>query len=51
MQVATAMLADDLQGLLEETKNLVGEVKFGVEAPGADNVESPDIIMMGEKRD
>jgi hypothetical protein len=33
MQVATAVLADDLEGLLEETKNLVGEVKFGIEDP------------------
>jgi hypothetical protein len=51
MQVATAMLADDLEGLLEETKNLVGEVKFGIDAPSADGVESASPIIMGEKRD
>ena len=50
MQVATAMLADDLEGLLEETKNLVGEVKFGIDAPGADVVESARPVII-EKRD
>ena len=48
MQVATTMLADDLEGLLEETKNLVGEVKFGIEALVSEDA-SP--VMMGEKRD
>ena len=48
MQVATAMLADDLEGLLEETKNLVGEVKFGIES---NDVESSTLLMMGEKQD
>lgn len=28
MQVSSAMLEDDLEGLLEETKNLVGETKL-----------------------
>lgn len=51
MQVATTMLADDLEGLLEETKNLVGELKFGVETTGGDDFENVDPIMMGEKRD
>jgi hypothetical protein len=51
MQVATSMLADDLEGLLEETKNLVGEVKFGIETPGTGNIEDADPVMTGEKRD
>jgi hypothetical protein len=51
MQVATAMLADDLEGLLEETKNLVGEVKFGIDDAQADSVENASPVMMGEKRD
>jgi hypothetical protein len=51
MQVATTMLADDLEGLLEETKNLVGEVKFGIEAPVSRDVENASPVTMGEKRD
>jgi hypothetical protein len=51
LQVATSMLADDLEGLLEETKNLVGEVKFGIEGPGTDNVENADPVMIREKGD
>ncbi|KAG0652725.1 hypothetical protein D0Z07_0346 [Hyphodiscus hymeniophilus] len=50
MQVATSMLGDDLEGLLEETKNLVGEVKFGIEAPRVDGVSSAH-LMIGEKQD
>jgi hypothetical protein len=51
LQVATSMLADDLEGLLEETKNLVGEVNFGIEWPGTDNVENVDPVIIREKRD
>lgn len=51
MQVATTMLADDLEGLLEETKNLVGEVKFGLESPGEVNPDIHDPVMMGEKKE
>lgn len=31
IQVASALLADDLNGLLSETKKLVGEENFGIE--------------------
>ena len=51
MQVSTAMLADDLEGLLEETQNLVGEVKFGLEPPGGYNVENCDPVVLREKKD
>jgi hypothetical protein len=51
MQVATAMIADDLEGLLEETKILVGEVKFGIDAPGTKDLENAEPVMMVQKRD
>jgi hypothetical protein len=48
--VPTTMLADDLEGLLEETKNLVGEVKFNVDVTGMRDLGSDaDPVMMGEK--
>jgi hypothetical protein len=44
MQIAITMLGDDLTGLLEEAKNLVGEVDYGVDISGLvtpeDNGES-----------
>jgi hypothetical protein len=51
LQVATSMVADDLEGLLDETKNLVGEVKFGIDAPDRDELMNADSVMMGEKGD
>lgn len=48
MQVATTMLWDNLEGLLQETKNLVGEVVF----VGMDDVEmNGDGESTGLKRD
>lgn len=38
MQVAITMLGDDLTGLLEEAKNLVGEVDYGVDILGITNL-------------
>lgn len=31
MQVATTMLAYEMEGLLEETRRLVGEIRYGEE--------------------
>jgi Fusaric acid resistance protein-like len=39
MQVATTMLGDDLDGLLRETKNLVGEVDFGINVVRMEDLE------------
>lgn len=53
MQVSSTMLRDDLEGLLEETKNLVGEAKFNIDVTGVKDLESGDAdpIMMGGKGD
>ena len=47
MQVATVMIADDLEGLLAETKMPVGEVKSGIEAPRAEDLENAEHLMIG----
>lgn len=52
MQVATTMLADDLEGLLRETKKLVGEITFRVDVVReADWEADVDPIRAAEKRD
>ena len=53
MQVSSTMLRDDLEGLLEETKNLVGEAKFNTDVAGMRELESGDAdpVMMGGKGD
>jgi hypothetical protein len=52
MQVSSTMLRDDLEGLLEETKNLVGEAKFNIDGTVVEDLESDMYpVMMGEKGD
>ena len=52
MQVATTMLADDLDGLLRETKNLVGEVDFGISVVRMEDLEGDvDPITARKKRE
>lgn len=52
MQVATTMLGDDLDGLLRETKKLVGEVDFKVDVVRMEDLEADvDPIVAEEKRD
>lgn len=52
MQVSSTMLRDDLEGLLEEAKNLVGESKFNVGGTIVEDLEN-DVypVMMGDKGD
>jgi hypothetical protein len=50
MQVTTKMLVDDLNGLLRETKTLVGEVAFSVDVVRWEDLEG-DIDLMGIKED
>jgi hypothetical protein len=52
MQVATTMLADDLKGLLRETKKLVGEMDFSVNVVRDGDWEADvDPVRAVEKRD
>ncbi|RFU35559.1 hypothetical protein B7463_g752, partial [Scytalidium lignicola] len=54
MQVATAMLNDDLHELLKTTKKLVGEAKFSVKGISIERIEdltSDASTMMGVKQD
>jgi hypothetical protein len=52
MQVATAMLADDLDGLLRETKNLVGEVDFSIHVVRMEDLEGDvDPVTASKKRE
>jgi hypothetical protein len=52
MQVATAMMADDLDGLLRETKNLVGEVDFNVNVVRIEDLEANvDPVTASKKRE
>lgn len=52
MQVSTTMLRDDLEGLFQETKNLVGEMKFNIDVTGMrDSDNAADPVVIGEKRD
>jgi hypothetical protein len=52
MQVATTMLADDLEGLLRETKKLVGEMDFNVNIVREWDWEANvDPVVAAEKRD
>ncbi|KFZ19176.1 hypothetical protein V501_00789 [Pseudogymnoascus sp. VKM F-4519 (FW-2642)] len=50
IQVSSTMLRDDLEGLLEETKNLVGEAKFNIDVTGIENLNA-DPVMMGGRGD
>lgn len=40
MQVAIAMLGDDLKGLLKEAKVLVGEANYGVDVLGIESLST-----------
>lgn len=53
MQVSYALLGDDLEGLLAETKKLVGEARFNSNAAGMEILENGDIqpVLVGERRD
>lgn len=52
MQVSTTMLADDLAGLLHETKKLVGEADFSMDIVKVEDYEGDiDPITAAEKRD
>lgn len=52
MQVSSTMLADDLEGLLEETKVLVGEINFSTNITGANDLEKGTYpVVTGEKED
>ena len=52
MQIATTMLADDLEGLLRETKKLVGEMDFNVNVVREEDYEADvDPVAAVEKRD
>lgn len=50
IQVSSTMLRDDLEGLLEETKNLVGEAKFNIDVTAIENLNA-DPVMMGGRGD
>jgi hypothetical protein len=50
IQVSSTMLRDDLEGLLEETKNLVGEAKFNIDGTEIENLNA-DPVMMGGRGD
>ena len=52
MQVSTTMLADDLAGLLRETKNLVGEADFSLDIVRNEDYEGDvDPIAAATKQD
>ena len=52
MQIAATMLADDLEGLLRETKKLVGEMDFSVNVVREEDYEADvDPVAAVEKRD
>jgi hypothetical protein len=52
MNVATTMLADDLEGLLRETKKLVGEMNFRVNVVRDEDLEADvDPVEAAAKRD
>lgn len=51
MQVSYTLLRDDLEGLLDETRKLVGEAKFDINASGVTPLGSggEDPVITGEK--
>jgi hypothetical protein len=52
MQVSSTMLGDDLEGLLDETKNLVGETEFNINNIGVEDPKNnADPVIPGDKKD